>query len=41
MLCDAYECEGDGDVDRSDAYKFKVDFGKSDCPSCTFICPYE
>ncbi|MBW2554827.1 MAG: hypothetical protein JRE20_11970 [Deltaproteobacteria bacterium] len=39
---DACECEGDfesdGDVDGTDAVKFKADFFRKDCPSCTFNC---
>ncbi len=33
-----YSC--DGDVDGSDAFMFKENFGREDCPDCTFTCSY-
>ena len=38
----AQPCNGnfdnDSDVDGMDAVMFKIDYGRMDCPSCTFSC---
>ena len=41
---DVCECEGnfdgDLDVDAMDAIMFKIDYGRMNCPYCTFACSY-